>query len=116
MSSSEHAGASRTRRRDEAEPPGTDARLARAALDRIAIPEEARNRIAEVVSPGSSMIVSDEPLSKETSKGTDFIVLMSGEPQGGIKMRRHNSFGYDGYGRFSRPWTRSPYRMPYSWW
>ena len=116
MSSSEHAGTSRARRRDEAEPPGTDARLARAALDRIAIPEEARNRIAEVVSPGSSVIVSDEPLSKETSKGTDFIVLMSGEPQGGIKMRRHNSFGYDGYGHFTRPWTRSPYRMPYSWW
>jgi hypothetical protein len=116
MSSSEHAGSSRARRRDEAEAPATDAHLARAALDRIAISEDARNRIAEVVSPGSSIIVSDEPLSKETSKGTDFIVLMSGEPQGGIKMRRHNSFGYDGYGRFSRPWTRSPYRMPYSWW
>jgi L,D-transpeptidase catalytic domain len=116
ISSSEHAGTSRGRRRDQGEPAATDASRARAALDRIGIPEEARNRISEVVSPGSSLIVSDEPLSKETSKGTDFIVLMSGEPQGGIKMRRHNSLGYDGYGRFSRPWTRAPYRTPYSWW
>jgi len=113
MSSSEH-GASRARRGDEAEPAATDAGPARAALDRIAIPEEARNRIAEVVSPGSAVIVSDEPLSKETSKGTDFIVLMSGELQGGIKMRRR--IGYDGYGGFSRPWARSPYRTPFSWW
>jgi L,D-transpeptidase catalytic domain len=115
MSSSEHAGA-HARHRGEAEPAATDAGLARAALDRIAIPEEARNRVAEVVSPGSSLIVSDEPLSRETSKGTDFIVLMSGEPQGGIKIRRHNSMGYYGYGGFSRPWVRTPYRTPNSWW
>jgi hypothetical protein len=93
---------------------------ARAALDRISIPEEALSRISEVVSPGSSLIVSDEPLSRETGKGTDFVVLMSGEPQGGIKMRRHNPMGYPmGYGRrydsFMRPWGRSPYRSN-SWW
>lgn len=114
MSSGEHSGA--RARRGAAEPTVIDAGLAWAALDRIAIPEEARNRIAEVVSPGSSLIVSDEPLSRETSKGTDFIVLMSGEPQGGIKMRRHNSMGYYGYGGFSRPWVRTPYRTPNSWW
>jgi hypothetical protein len=92
---------------------------ARGALDRISIPEEAVNRISEVVSPGSSLIVSDEPLSTETGKGTDFVVLMSGEPQGGIKMRRRNPMGYPmGYGRydsFMRSYGRSPYRG-YSWW
>lgn len=31
--------------------------------------------------------MSDEPAHKETGKQTDFVVLISGEPQGGIKMR-----------------------------
>jgi hypothetical protein len=44
-------------------------------------------RISELVLPGSSLIVSDEPAHKETGKQTDFVVLLSGEPQGGIKMR-----------------------------
>jgi hypothetical protein len=33
-------------------------------------------RIAERVTPGSSLIVSDYGISKETGKGTDFIVVM----------------------------------------
>jgi hypothetical protein len=37
------------------------------------------------------VIVSDEPLSHETGKHTEFVVTLSGEPQGGIKMRRHHS-------------------------
>jgi hypothetical protein len=62
-----------------------------------------------VVSPGSSLIVSDEPMSaKETGKGTDFIVLMSGEPQGGIKSRPRRS-PYDGYYGDDRRYRRSPY-------
>ena len=61
---------------------------AKLALDRIAVPEEARERISEVIAPGSTLIVSDETLSRETGKGTDFIVLMSTEPQGGIRIRR----------------------------
>src|SRR5581483_3727185 len=69
------------------EPAATDVAAAKAALDRIAIPAEAAQKIAEVVSPGSSLIISDEPVSRETGKGTDFIVIMSGEPQGGIKIR-----------------------------
>ena len=59
---------------------------AKAVLDRIEIPAEARARISEVVAPGSSLIVSDETMHKETGGGTDFIVLMPGEPQGGIRM------------------------------
>jgi hypothetical protein len=49
---------------------------ARAALDRIEIPQDAVERIAERVAPGSSLIVSDHGVSKETGKGTDFIVLL----------------------------------------
>jgi hypothetical protein len=41
--------------------------------------------------PRSSLITSDEPLSSETSNGTRFVVLMSGEPQGGIKARRSDA-------------------------
>jgi hypothetical protein len=94
-----------------AEPPVTDQAGAKAALDRIAIPQDAADRIAEVISPGSSFIISDEPISRETGKGTDFIVVMSGEPQGGIKIRRRpQPWGGDyerGYGR--SPYGRSPY-------
>ena len=61
---------------------------AKAALDRIAIPQEAIQRISDVVLPGSSLIVSDEGLSIETGKDTDFVVVMSGEPQGALKVRR----------------------------
>jgi len=44
------------------------------ALGRIAIPPEAVARIAQIVKPGSSLIVSDNRLSNETGKTTDFIV------------------------------------------
>ena len=52
------------------------------------IPKETLDRIAETISPRSSLIISDEPLSSETGQGTEFVVLLSGEPQGGIKNRR----------------------------
>ena len=65
-----------------------DVVAAKAALDRITIPQDALDRISDVVLPGSSLIVSDEGASIETGKDTDFVVLMSGEPQGGIKVRR----------------------------
>ena len=65
-----------------------DVIAAKAALDRIAIPQDALERISQVVLPGSSLIVSDEGASIETGKDTDFVVLMSGEPQGGLKTRR----------------------------
>jgi hypothetical protein len=38
-----------------------------------------------VLLPGASLIVSDEGPSSETGKDTDFMVFMSGEPQGGSK-------------------------------
>jgi hypothetical protein len=64
---------------------------AKAALDRITIPADVAERISGMMSPRSSVIVSDEALSPETSKGTEFVVIMSDEPQGGIKFRRHSS-------------------------
>jgi lipoprotein-anchoring transpeptidase ErfK/SrfK len=45
------------------------------ALDRIQLPQEAVDRISEILIPGSSLVVSDTGISGETGKGTDFIVL-----------------------------------------
>jgi hypothetical protein len=47
---------------------------ANAALDRIEIPQDVVVRISKLLTPGSSFIVSDFPVSRETGKGTDFIV------------------------------------------
>jgi hypothetical protein len=44
-------------------------------LDRIQIPQEAVDRIAEILSPGASLVISDQGLGEETGQGTDFIVL-----------------------------------------
>ena len=38
-----------------------------------------------------------EEMSKETGQATDFIVLMSGEPQGGLKKRSHQGPTADYY-------------------
>jgi lipoprotein-anchoring transpeptidase ErfK/SrfK len=46
-----------------------------AALDRIVMPPELVERISELITPGSSLIVSDNRLSDETGEYTDFIVL-----------------------------------------
>ena len=51
-------------------------------------------RFSEVVLPGASLIISDEGASIETGKDTDFVVLMSGEPQGGIKTRHPEGARY----------------------
>jgi hypothetical protein len=80
---------------------------AKAALDRVAIPEDTRERIAELVSPRSSLIISDESSSRETGQGTDFVVLLSGEPQGGIKNRRRGGY-YEA--RYWRPGGFSSWR------
>jgi hypothetical protein len=100
----------------------TDIEAAKAALERVSIPQEAIERINEVISPGSSLIISDEGLSRETGKGTDFIVVMSGEPQGALKIRKRNpysSYSYDrgyGYDRGFRYRYRYYGRSPFSWW
>jgi hypothetical protein len=45
-----------------------------AALDRIIMPPELVERISAMITPGSSLIVSDNRLSDETGDDTDFIV------------------------------------------
>jgi lipoprotein-anchoring transpeptidase ErfK/SrfK len=54
-----------------AKPPASAAQ----ALDRIEIPQEAADRISEILIPGSSLVVSDEGLGRETGRYTEFIVL-----------------------------------------
>jgi L,D-transpeptidase catalytic domain len=44
------------------------------ALERIEIPKETAERLAELMKPGSSFIISDYGLSRETSKRTEFVV------------------------------------------
>jgi hypothetical protein len=47
------------------------------ALSRIEIPKNIRTRIAEMLTPGSSLAVTNDGISRETTpKGSDFIVLM----------------------------------------
>ncbi len=47
------------------------------ALGRIEIPEDVRQRIAEMLTPGSSLAITNDGISRETTpKGTDFVVLM----------------------------------------
>lgn len=58
-------------------PPSTDARRAAEALERITFPDDIKVRIAEVVKPGSTLILSDYDMARsETGKGTDFVVQM----------------------------------------
>jgi L,D-transpeptidase catalytic domain len=101
----------------DAGPPQADPDGAKAALDRIVIPQEALDRIAGI-GLRSSLIVTDEALSSETGKGTDFVVLLSGEPQGGIKGRRRNPGAEFGYARprDRLPYWRSPFAGPFSTW
>jgi hypothetical protein len=46
------------------------------ALDRIDIPQEAIEQISQLMTPGSSLIISDYGISDETGTDTDFIVVM----------------------------------------
>jgi hypothetical protein len=61
---------------------------ARAALDRISIPKDVLDRIAPTALPRSSLIISDEPLNRETNDHTEFVVALHNQPQGGLAMRR----------------------------
>ncbi len=83
----------------------TDVGAAAAALDRIALTQEARDLISEVVLPGSSLIVSDEGPSRETGKDTDFVVVMSGEPQGALKIRQREPRPVGEFDNWP-PWAR----------
>jgi lipoprotein-anchoring transpeptidase ErfK/SrfK len=73
---------------------------AKAALDRITIPQDVLDRIAPLALPRSSLIVSDEPLNSETNYRTEFVVVLNNQPQGGLAMRRRpedDGFGSNGW-------------------
>jgi L,D-transpeptidase catalytic domain len=53
-------------------PPATAAE----ALNRIHMPQDAIERISEILIPGSSLVVSDEGLGRETGRYTEFILLL----------------------------------------
>ena len=83
---------------------------ARNALDRVTFPQDVLDRIAPTALPRSSIIISDEPLSRETNYRTEFIAVLNNQPQGGFVTRRptvdvnvasDNVPGGDGFGFFS---------------
>jgi hypothetical protein len=88
---------------------------AKDALDRITIPRDVLDRIAPTTLPRSSIIVSDEPLSSETNYRTEFVAVLSNQPQGGFITRRpttdalvasDNGWGDDGSNSFfGRNWN-----------
>ena len=61
---------------------------AKAALERISFPKDVLDRIAPTASPRSSIVISDEPLNRETNYRTEFVVVLNNQPQGGLAMRR----------------------------
>lgn len=92
---------------------------ARNALDRITIPQDVWDRIGPTALPRSSIIISDEPLSSETNYRTEFVAVLSNEPQGGFITRKPTApamiasdDGWDnnGFGFFFQ--QRDPYVQP----
>jgi hypothetical protein len=77
---------------------------AKSALDRITIPKDVLDRIASNAAVGSSLIVSDEGLSSETGKGTEFVAVLSDQPQGGLAMRHHPTTSGVRYARQRNYW------------
>ncbi|MGA8592841.1 MAG: L,D-transpeptidase, partial [Pseudolabrys sp.] len=87
-----------------------DADGAKDALDRITIPQGVLERIGPTALPRSSIVVSDEPLSAETNYRTEFVAVLSNQPQGGFITRKpstdalvasDNFFGFF----FQRNWS-----------
>jgi hypothetical protein len=97
-----------------------DADDARSALDRITIPREVLDRIAPTALPRSSIVISDEPLSAETNYRTEFVAVLSNQPQGGFITRQPSTDvlvadenGGDGFGWFSQRGWGSQRGDPY---
>lgn len=44
-------------------------------LDRIRIPDAAQRQLSSLLTPGSSIVITDSGISNETGKGTDFVIL-----------------------------------------
>ena len=86
---------------------------AKGALDRITIPKDVLDRIGPTALPRSSIIISDEPLSKETNYRTEFVAVLSNQPQGGFITREvspdvyvaNDNFRNDGFFFPQRGWS-----------
>jgi lipoprotein-anchoring transpeptidase ErfK/SrfK len=99
---------------------------AKDALDRITIPQDVLDRTAPTALPRSSIIVSDEPLSGETNFRTEFVAVLSNQPQGGFITRQptvdvfaSGNWGNDGFGFFDQPSPRRRgglYQVLPGWW
>jgi hypothetical protein len=90
---------------------------AKDALDRITFPLDVLERIAPTALPRSSIVISDEPLSKETNYRTEFVAVLNNQPQGGFITRKptanvevasDNFWGNDGFFFFQRNPTPQP--------
>jgi L,D-transpeptidase-like protein len=90
-----------------------DADDAKDALDRITLPQDVLDRIGPTALPRSSIVISDEPLSAETNYRTEFVAVLSNQPQGGFITREpsndlfvasDNFRNDDGFGFFQRGW------------
>jgi L,D-transpeptidase catalytic domain len=60
---------------------------AKGALDRVTIPQEVIDRFGPTALPRSSIIISDEPLHRETNYRTEFVIALNDQPQGGLVTR-----------------------------
>jgi lipoprotein-anchoring transpeptidase ErfK/SrfK len=60
--------------KEQPAPVSTSHQTAASALDRLTIPEDVREQIADVMKPGSSLIIADGGIGNETGEYTDFIV------------------------------------------
>jgi hypothetical protein len=82
--------------------------------------------------PRSSLIISDEPLHRETNYRTEFVIALNNQPQGGIITRARSpdirvGFGWGGWGfnntpgrggQYYDPRQNNPnnYQRPQRWW
>jgi hypothetical protein len=80
--------------------------------------------------PRTSIIVSDEPLNRETNHRTEFVVALHDQPQGGLAMRRAparvargNAWDDTGFARWrggryydQRPGSQPYYQRRQGWW
>jgi hypothetical protein len=93
---------------------------AKDALDRVTIPQDILDRIAPTAVARSSIVISDESLSKETNYRTEFVAVLANQPQGGFITRKptvappvgnpdDNGFGFF----FQRSWDPQANASPY---
>src|SRR5438128_12309279 len=94
------------------------------APPRITLPQDVLDRIAPTALPRSSLVISDEPLHRETNYRTEFVVALNNQPQGGI-ITRARSPGVrvarrdDGRGAWAfnnTPGRANYYQRPQRWW